>query len=302
MQKFKTWISALRFRTLCLAIACTILGSGVAYASGTFDIPVFILTILTATFLQLLSNLANDLGDYRQGTDITGERVGPERAVQSGIISAGEMKIGIIIAMLISCICGGYLILHASTYLSAKQIILFFVLGIASIIAAVKYTAGKNPYGYMGLGDFFSFLFFGPIAVIGTYFLHTHTFDFRPILPALSMGFLTASVLNVNNMRDIENDKKSGKITIPVRIGLKNAKKYHAVLIIGAFLCAFGYGILYVHGHLYQLSYLAIFILFFIILKNIFKTSENKLLDPYLKQTSISTLIFSIIFSICINL
>ena len=147
----------------------------------------------------------------------------------------------------------------------------------------------------------FSFIFFGLVSVVGTYFLHTHAIDFKPWLPAIALGLLTAAVLNLNNMRDIDNDRKSGKITIPVRIGIKNAKIYHALLIIGAFVSLTAYSILY-STHWYQYMYLLSFLVFFKLLINIIKIKENRLLDPYLKYTSMGTFILSVCFCICINL
>ena len=301
MATLSSWISALRPRTLFLAIATSLCGSGIAYSIGKFSIPVFALTLLIATILQLLSNMANDLGDYQQGTDITGERVGPQRAVQSGAITPQLMKRGIYIAIAGAALTGAALIYIALQFMHPLYIILFLFLGIMSIVAAIRYTAGKNPYGYKGLGDLFSFTFFGLVSVIGTYFLHTHTLDFRPCLPAIGLGLLTVAVLNINNMRDMDNDRKSGKITIPVRIGIANAKRYHALLSLGAMACFVGYSLLYASAW-YQYLYLLVFLLFIKILVNIFRTTENRLLDPYLKYTSMCAFILSVFFSICINL
>lgn len=301
MSNFRSWISALRPRTLLLAVATALCGSGIAYSTGQFSLSVCILTILTATMLQLLSNMANDLGDYQHGTDITGERVGPQRAVQSGAISAKQMKKAILIAIIFSIIIGLSLIYEASRFMSIQTILLFLILGVAAIIAAIKYTAGKNPYGYKGLGDIFSFIFFGLVSVVGTYFLHTHHLDFQPWLPATGMGLFTVAVLNINNMRDMENDKKSGKITIAIKLGLKKAKYYHAVLTIGGIACFILYSILYT-TYWYQNLYLIILCLFLKILSDIFKTNENRELDPYLKFTSITSFLLAIAFSICINL
>lgn len=232
MASVKSWISALRPRTLFLAVATALCGSGIAYSTDKFSTTIFILTILIATILQLLSNMANDLGDFQHGTDITGERVGPKRTVQSGAITPRQMKKGIVIAMVFAAIVGLLLVYIALQFMQIGYILTFLALGAACIIAAIKYTAGKNPYGYKGLGDIFSFTFFGLVSVVGTYFLHTHVVDFQPWLPAIGLGFLTVAVLNLNNMRDIDNDRKSGKITIPVRIGIKNAKRYHAFLTL----------------------------------------------------------------------
>lgn len=301
MPSVKSWISALRPRTLFLATATALCGSGIAYSIGKFDIFVFVLTILIANILQLLSNMANDLGDYQHGTDITGERIGPQRTIQSGAITPKQMKLAILVAIASAAIVGILLIYIALQFMDIKYILLFLILGAASIIAAIKYTAGKNPYGYKGWGDIFSFFFFGPVSVVGTYFLHTHTIDFMPLLPAIGMGFLTAAVLNLNNMRDIENDRKSEKITIPVRIGLKNAKIYHAFLSIGALVCFTTYSLLYT-THWYQYIYLLSFLVFIKLLKDIFDITDNRLFDPYLKYTSMGTFVLSVCFSICINL
>lgn len=301
MASFSIWISALRPRTLFLAVATALCGSSIAYSTGKFSFAVFTLTILIATTLQLLSNMANDLGDYQHGTDTTGERVGPQRTVQSGAITPRQMKTGILISIILAILIGSALIYIALQFMSISYIALFLLLGAASIIAAIKYTAGNNPYGYKGFGDLFSFIFFGLVSVIGTYFLHTHTLDFRPWLPAIGLGLLTVAVLNINNMRDLENDKKSGKVTIPVRIGLARAKYYHTLLTLGAMGCFITYSILYA-SEWYQYLYLFTFLFLIKILLNIFSTKENRLLDPYLKLTSMGTFMLSLAFTICINL
>ncbi|NDV95499.1 1,4-dihydroxy-2-naphthoate octaprenyltransferase [Dysgonomonas sp. 521] len=301
MASFKSWISALRPRTLFLAGATALCGSGIAYNTGKFSILVFILTILIANVLQLLSNMANDLGDFQHGTDITGERIGPQRTVQSGAITPKEMKRAILIATGAAIVVGILLIYAALQFMELKYILIFLGLGLASIVAAIKYTAGKNPYGYKGFGDIFSFLFFGPVSVVGTYFLHTHTIDFMPWLPAIGLGLLTAAVLNLNNMRDIDNDRKSGKVTTPVRIGIKNAKIYHALLTFGALWCFLIYSYTY-SSYWYQYIYLACFLIFIKLLIDIFRITENRRLDPYLKYTSMGTFALSVCFCVCINI
>lgn len=301
MSTIKPWISALRPRTLFLAVATALCGSGIAYSTGSFSWSVFVLTILVATALQLLSNLANDLGDYQHGTDISGGRVGPTRAVQSGNITPKQMKKAIALTVVLTSIIGALLIYEALQFLSVWTVILFLFLGFASIVAAIKYTSGDNPYGYKGLGDIFSFVFFGLVSVVGTYFLHTHTLDFRPWLPAIGLGLYTAAVLNINNMRDLENDKKSGKITIPVRLGLAKAKVYHAFLTIGGVVCFVMYSMIYTHCW-YQQLYMLVFLIFLKLLKDIVAVKENRLLDPYLKYTSMTSFLLAIAFVVCINL
>lgn len=301
MTPLRHWISALRPRTLFLAVASTICANGMAYGTGRFSISICILTILTATFLQLLSNLANDLGDYQHGTDITGQRVGPTRTVQSGAITPHQMKIAITIAVFCSMLIGAALIYEASQFMNISYMVLFLFLGAAAIWAAIKYTAGNNPYGYKGFGDIFSFIFFGPVAVVGTYFLHVHKMTFEPWLPAIGLGLFTAAVLNVNNMRDMENDRNSGKMTLVIHLGISKAKLYHAFLSIGGIACFIAYSLIYSAGW-YNNLYMIFFIPFLIILRNIYRTEDSKLLDPYLKFTSLSAFILSVAFAICINL
>lgn len=301
MASIKTWISALRPRTLFLAIATTICANGMAYSTGQFSIEVCILTMLTATLLQLLSNLANDLGDYQQGTDITGKRLGPTRTVQSGAITPTEMKRGIIIAVLLSAIVGIALISIAAQFMSITYIALFLFLGGASIVAAIKYTAGKNPYGYKGLGDIFSFIFFGLVAVVGTFFLHVHELTFQPWLPAIGLGLFTAAVLNINNMRDMENDRTSGKMTLAIRFGRKGSRIYHSSLTFIGILCFIIYSCIY-NNEWYQMLYMLLFIPFLIILYRILNTQDDAKLDPYLKFTSMATFFLAVAFAITTNM
>lgn len=301
MASLKHWISALRPRTLFLAVASTICANGMAYSTGRFSVSICILTMLTATILQLLSNMANDLGDYQHGTDITGYRVGPTRTVQSGAITPHQMKIAISIAVFCSMFIGAALIYEASQFMNIGYMLLFLFLGAAAIWAAIKYTAGKNPYGYKGYGDIFSFIFFGPVAVVGTYFLHLHKMTFQPWLPAIGLGLFTAAVLNINNMRDMDNDRNSGKMTLVIHLGLSKAKLYHSFLSLGGIACFIVYSVIYSHEW-YNYLYMVFFIPFLIILRNIYKTEDNRLLDPYLKFTSLSAFLLSVTFAICINI
>ncbi len=301
MASLKHWVSALRPRTLFLAVASTICANGMAYTTGQFSISICILATSIATLLQLLSNLANDLGDYQHGTDTTGHRVGPTRTVQSGAITPHQMKVAISITICCSMLVGATLIYEASQFMNIAYMVLFLFLGAAAIWAAIKYTAGKNPYGYKGYGDIFSFFFFGPVAVVGTYFLHLHKMTFQPWLPAIGLGLFTAAVLNINNMRDMENDRNSDKMTLAIHLGLSKAKLYHAFLSIGGIVCFIAYGFIY-NMLWYRYLYMILLIPFLIILRNIYKTEDNKLLDPYLKFTSLSAFVLSVGFAICINL
>lgn len=300
MNKLLVWIEAFRLRTLPLALSSAVLGSFLAYADEKFNPIVFGLAISTTVLLQILSNLANDFGDSQHGVDNAG-RLGPKRTVQSGKISKTEMKRLIIIFIILSLLSGGLLIFSGIKNANIGLIVLFFILGIASIVAAVKYTIGKNPYGYSGFGDLFVFIFFGLIGVCGTYFLHTNQFHFIQLLPAASIGFLSAGVLNLNNMRDIENDAASGKKTLVVRIGSANAKLYHTLLIVFSLILSVIY-VVETWQSVYQLMFLlSVFPLGFH-LYEVFKNHVPQKLNNQLKVLALTTFFFSVMYSLGIFL
>ena len=296
----QAWISAFRPRTLFLAAAGVILGSGLALHVGQFDLTSALLTLTTALLLQLLSNLANDLGDYVKGTDRTGGRVGPVRGVQSGKISPHQMKVGIGFTTLITMISGLVLLLRLFYTIGLVAIVVFLIVGFFSLLSALFYTLGHRPYGYKGWGDFFAFLFFGPIAVIGTYYLQAQSIDLRSIFPSIGMGLLSAMILNVNNMRDIDNDAISGKRTIAVRLGLKHAKVYHTILMLTMFASFLIYSLVYANTPWYRFGYVIVYVFQFVLLKQIFRR-EGRKLDPYLRKTALSAFLLSILFAVCIN-
>ena len=294
----KKWINAFRLRTLPLAFSCIIMGSGLAYATGQFNLTVFILALITTLFLQILSNLANDYGDFVKGTD-NDERVGPDRTMQSGLITKSEMvKIMWVIALLCS-IFGVWLIYEGTNGLDLSKAGLFAILGLTAMGAAVKYTMGKNPYGYAGLGDIFVFLFFGWLGVLGSYFLHTHTLNWELLLPASSIGFFTTAVLNINNMRDHLADEKSGKNTLVVRIGISWAKRYHFMLNFIGILFIVLYTVPAINAILF---FLFGFVLFIKPAREILRNKDHTSLDPYLKNQAIATFLFTIIFVVGLNI
>ncbi len=232
-QSLQIWLDAARPKTLPLALVSILTGSVLAYAAGQFSLTIAIMAFVTATLLQILSNLANDYGDAVKGTD-NDKRIGPLRAIQSGAVSTAQMKQAIIFNIVLTIISGLILVFYS---LSSLQSILTFVgLGMLAILAAVAYTMGSKPYGYVGLGDISVFLFFGLLGVSGTYFLHTGHVDTTLLLPALGCGLLAVAVLNINNMRDIDNDRTCGKRTMAVRLGQHKAKQYHFILLGGAIL------------------------------------------------------------------
>ncbi len=297
MATLKTWLKAARPRTLLLSFSGVLLGSSLSVAAGRSDIlttashsnrQVMLFTALTAILLQVLSNLANDYGDFKKGTD-SAKRVGPQREMQSGAITEKEMKRGLAVTAAL-CLISGALLLFVFAGLTWKELAVFAALGIGAVLAALLYTLGKHPYGYRGLGDLLCFLFFGWAAVAGTFYLATKSLDFSVLLPATAMGFLSNAVLNINNMRDFENDKASGKNSLVVKLGLKNAFVYHCLLIGLAFICLTVFLFLKKAPY-YSFAFLLLFPLFFRELKAIKKT-KPELLDPFLgRQVGLSFLL-----------
>ncbi len=293
MPKFKAWIDAARLRTLPLSVSGIIVGSAIAKKNSLFQPEIFWLAILTTIGFQVLSNFANDYGDGIKGVD--DHREGEKRMVASGLISAKQMKYGIIITAFLTLSIALNLIYAAFGWEDFFNSLLFLVLGIISIVAALKYTIGKNAYGYSGLGDVFVFLFFGLLSVLGSNYLFTHELKWDLLLPASSIGLLSMAVLNLNNMRDIENDKKNKKNTLVVSLGSSKAKIYHYILIsIGMALTLLYSGINY-HS-ISQFTYSITFIPLWMNLVTVYKNKEPKLLDNELKKVALSTFLFAILF------
>lgn len=295
MSKTTAWIQAFRLRTLPLSISGILVGSFIAYKNGFWDNGIFALAILTTLFLQILSNLANDLGDSQKGAD-NESRVGPKRAVQSGVISAKEMKVGVIILAILAASTAVPLILIGTSGMPVEVLWIYIGLGIACIIAAITYTVGKKAYGYNGLGDLMVLIFFGFVSVLGVYSLFSKTFDILVFLPALTIGALSVAVLNLNNMRDRINDAAVGKITLVVQMGAKNAKVYHGLLLLVSFLSLASYILI---NEIY-ISLLAL-LPYFILLKHyllVQKNKDPKDLDPELKKVALATFFIALLFSI----
>ncbi|ARD63281.1 1,4-dihydroxy-2-naphthoate polyprenyltransferase [Kosakonia radicincitans DSM 16656] len=241
----QAWLESLRPKTLPLAFAAIVVGTVLAWWQGYFDPLVAVLALITAGLLQILSNLANDYGDAVKGSDKP-DRIGPLRGMQKGAISLAQMKRALIIVIVLSCISGLLLVTAATQTLA--DFIGFLVLGGLSIIAAITYTIGKRPYGYLGLGDISVLIFFGWLSVMGSWYLQTHMLIPAVILPATACGLLATAVLNINNLRDIDSDRENGKNTLVVRLGPINARRYHASLLIGALLCLALFNLLSLHS------------------------------------------------------
>ncbi len=295
----KNFIKAARLRTLPLSVSGIIVGSLLAASDlDKFNIlstAIFWLCIATTIGFQVLSNFANDYGDGIKGSDAN--RSGEARMVASGAISPSQMKQAMVITIILTLLSALFLIYISFGKENFGYSLFFFLLGIASIVAAIKYTVGKSAYGYSGFGDVFVFIFFGLVSVLGSYFLFTKEINYQMILPAISIGLLSTAVLNLNNLRDFEEDKKNQKNTLVVKLGVSKAKFYHYSLLILALLCA----LVFLSSRFYsvfQFIFLIPFIPLLINALTVFKTSDTSLLDGELKKVALSTFFFGILFGL----
>lgn len=296
MSKTRAWISAARLRTLPLSVSGIIVASAAAMQVDRFSIPIFVLALLTTLGFQVLSNFANDYGDGVKGTD-NADRVGPMRAMQSGILKAKDLKFGMIITSVITLLLSTMLIYASFGKDNFVLSFIFFNLGVAAIVAAITYTVGKKAYGYRALGDLFVFLFFGIVGVIGCYFLFTESLGEFIFLPAITIGLLSTAVLNLNNMRDRLADAIVNKNTLAVVLGEDKVKQYHASLIVFALFSAITYAVIFAEGGKSYLPLIAFVPLLLNILK-VYKTEAPPLLDPELKKVALSTFIYAVLFFI----
>ena len=295
-KKIKPWISAFRLRTLPLSVSGIIIGACLAEHNGAFNIYVFVIAILLTISLQILSNLANDYGDGVKGTD-NENRVGPERAIQSGAISEHEMMLGIknniliVVGLAVALIYTSFGVSHLLLSL------MFFLMAALSIYAAITYTVGESAYGYRGLGDVFVFIFFGLVSVGGSYLLFVKHLDHHIFLPAISLGLLSVGVLNLNNMRDIDSDRTSNKMTLAVKLGKKKAKQYHLFLIGSAIIISIFFGVLY-FSSFYDLLFVIAYIPLVIHMLKISKAKQPSDFDSQLKVLALTTFLFSVLLGV----
>lgn len=296
MTNIKIWMSAMRLRTLPLSVSGIIIGGCFAYYDGSFDWMVFFLAIALTIALQILSNLSNDYGDGVKGTD-NEHRVGPERAIQSGKISEEQMldavrkNILIVIGLTVALVFSAFGTKH---FLYG---FMFLILGGFAIYSALTYTIGESAYGYRGRGDFYVFLFFGLVSTIGSYFLFTKQLEHFVVLPAISVGLLSVGVLNLNNMRDIDSDKRSNKMTVAVKLGYKNSKQYHIFLITSAIVFSFVFSILYYTSWWNFLFYIT-YIPLILHIKKIWNANAPNDFDSQLKVLALTTFLFSLLLGI----
>jgi len=293
-MRLKPWITAARLHTLPLTVSNILLGSMIALSQGKFKSDIFFLGLATAILLQILSNYANDYGDFISKAD-QNRTSKFERALQSGQISPEQMRRMLAILSFLSFVLGLSLIIAAS--IGPITMTAFIVTGILCIIAAVTYTVGKKPYGYSGLGDIAVFIFFGIVAVCGIYVLHTQQWDWIILLPAITFGLFSMGVLNVNNIRDIESDNMSGKKTLVVKIGIEKAKIYHTGLILFALILGIISTLLNYHS-VFQFLYLLTFPLFFMNIRNVRNATHSYMLDNELRNLSLSAFFYSLTYGI----
>ncbi|MDC0008095.1 1,4-dihydroxy-2-naphthoate octaprenyltransferase [bacterium] len=302
MLKLKTWLNAARLRTLPLSISGVVTGTALANCSQENNYLIFLLALLTTIAFQVTSNFANDYGDGVKGTD-NQDRIGPARALQSGLLSRSELKNGIGVSILISLVLVASVIYVSFGTENMPMILVFFGLGIASIWAAIKYTVGKSAYGYRGFGDMFVFLFFGILAVLGTLFLYTKSITWYAVLPAIAIGALSTGVLNLNNLRDFESDKKAEKNTIIVKIGIHRGKIYHYALLSVSFLCVIGFLTLNASTNNWTwYAPLLAFIPIMVHFRKVQTIEDPKSFDPELKKLALSTFLLAVLMFISCNI
>lgn len=283
----------MRLRTLPLAASCVLTGSAFAWNQSMSPAGILLLGLLTTFLLQILSNLANDYGDYESGVD-NEQRVGPQRAMQSGAITKIEMRKALMITAALAFCTGSFLLWFSlAPQHKFMEAIFFLVLGLLAIAAAFKYTIGKNPYGYRGLGDLFVFLFFGIVGVGGIYFLHTGTLEWHFLFPAAAVGLFSVAVLNLNNLRDHINDKISGKRTMVVMLGFQKGKIYHALIVLTAATFAILSGLYLDSGPMVILVIVPV-IIQLILLSKVIRNNDPASLDGELKKVAILTFLLSL--------
>lgn len=294
MNQVRAWINAARLRTLPLSVSGILVGAGLASFYGSFQPVIFWLAIFTTIGFQVTSNFANDYGDGIKGTD-NQNRIGPKRALQSGLLSKSALKKGIIVSIIIDFLLVLVLLYVSFGIEELLWTLLFMFLAVLSIWAAINYTIGKNAYGYNGLGDLFVFVFFGLVGVLGSMFLFIKTIPVLAALPAITIGLLSVGVLNLNNLRDHRSDKESGKNTLIVKMGFARGKIYHLVLLSLAFLSLLIFLNLTAKSWWGYFSLLA-FIPIFLHIRKVQIVTDPALLDPELKILALSTFLMAVLF------
>jgi len=286
----KACLKSMRLRTLPLSLSGIVMGTMIAADLCDLKAATLIFLILTTCLLQILSNLSNELGDTLAGTD-TAERQGIHYSIMDGEMTIPEMKRLIVCIIALCCVCGLAMIYFSFGRLAAVEPLVFILLGACAIVAALRYTLGKNPYGYRGLGDFFVFMFFGLATTLGAYYLCSNDISHisMAFLPACAIGCFSVGVLNVNNIRDIKTDAAT-RVTVALKFGERNAKIYQTALI------AAGWILMIANAFLTDSSWWFVLTLplFGLHLKGVW-TRSGKALDPMLPLLVLSTFALSLI-------
>ena len=287
-SRWRVWIMASRLPTLPAAISPVLVGSAAAIASGKFHAGAFGAALIAALLIQIGTNLANDLFDFQKGAD-TQDRLGPVRVTQAGLIPPRQVAQGMWVCFGLAFLLTLYLI-----YLGGWPILVIFI---GSVAAGILYTGGPWPLGYNGLGDVFAFVFFGVVAVTGTYYLHTGTFDPFSLLLSLPIGLLVTNILVINNLRDIETDRAAGKRTLAVRFGAPAARVQYTVSLLLAYLVPF---LLWLAGWIGPFFWLIVLSLPWAVqlMRRVLAGAAGKSLNPVLKASGQLELLFAVLLSI----
>lgn len=295
MNKIPYYIKSMRLRTLPLSLAGVCLGIMLAASDYHISLKVALLIMLTTVCLQILSNISNELGDTLSGVD-NDDRNGPQYSLEEGALTIQDMK-RFIAVMAVACALSGLLMLQASFgTLFAMEPICLIALGAAAIGGAIKYTLGRNPYGYRGLGDISVFIFFGIVSVLGAYFVSAHTIpSWIFVLPAVAIGCFSVGVLNVNNIRDMKSDAGI-RVTTPLRIGLRGARIYHTALIAGGWICLVVFNLCRFPDPWHWLPFLTL-PLYAAHLRGVW-TRTGRALDPMLPLLVMSTFVMSMLMGL----
>ena len=287
-ERVALWASAARIRTLPASVAPVLIGVVLAYADGLGHAPAAWAALLGAILIQVGTNYANDYFDFVKGAD-TAERQGPRRAVQSGLISPEAMRRATILVFGLAVLVG--------LYLAARGGWPIVVVGVASILCGVLYTGGPYPLGYRGLGDLFVLLFFGPVAVAGTYWVQALELDWRPIVAGLGPGLISVAILAVNNLRDRETDAKAGKRTLAVRLGARFTRLEYTAAVLVACLCPLVFMAAGVAG-LGMLLPLVTLLAAWPVHRTVWRRSDGPALNAALADTGRLLMLYAVLFSI----
>ncbi len=290
-KKLIPYIESLRLKTLPLACSGILFSGFYAYDRGIFDVTILLLALLTAISLQIISNLANDIGDFKKGADDT-DRLGPLRGIQKGELTVIQLQYMLIACIVIVLISGCALIVHANFVILSWNTLIFIILGALSIFAAIGYTLGKCSYGYYGWGDIFVFLFFGWLAVAGSYFLYSNNIEVWLLLPASAIGLLATAVLNLNNLRDVESDTRHKKRTFIVQIGKEKGFYYHLFLTVFPFIVMMCFNLLVVKKWSAFLFIILLPVFIFHLVR--VKKSSGKILNRQFPILIVLTFLFSL--------